>query len=407
MIATGDLPRGATYTVRAYSPNPQAEAAGRGRQRVPVVGRPVGDREPRGDPRVGQRPRSSGRWCRSTAGWSRPAIRPGTRPGRMSPAPASTARWSPSSRTSTASSSTTTRRRRSARVRCWRTSCCTPTAATARCTPARWRWCCACTASPRGSPYGFTEGSQTQTGYKVTDRDAHAWVEAFFPKYGWIPFEPTPTRNLPEVQASTHQRQLGAVDRRPEERQPVRHPEPCSCSGGWSAPRARTATNPATRPRLRRRRRPGCRGGAVGWPQLLPVGNLGGGHPDRGAGGCEAGRRALAVPAARPAGTGLGRLPRAGHLHRRPGRAGSMPTPPSRSWRGWSSTPGAWTRRRWPRPAARPATRRPRSPIAPGTRCGRRCAGSAATCARASTCATAPMGSLRLRSMLAQTTHLD
>ena len=56
---------------------------------------------------------------------------------------------------------------------------------------------------PARIAYGFTEGSQTQNGYKVTDRDAHAWVEAFFPKYGWIPFEPTPTRNLPEVQAST------------------------------------------------------------------------------------------------------------------------------------------------------------------------------------------------------------
>ncbi len=56
---------------------------------------------------------------------------------------------------------------------------------------------------PARIAYGFTEGSQTQSGYKVTDRDAHAWVEAFFPKYGWIPFEPTPTRNLPEVQAST------------------------------------------------------------------------------------------------------------------------------------------------------------------------------------------------------------
>jgi transglutaminase-like putative cysteine protease len=56
---------------------------------------------------------------------------------------------------------------------------------------------------PARVAYGFTEGSQTQSGYKVTDRDAHSWVEAYFPKYGWIPFEPTPTRNLPEVQAST------------------------------------------------------------------------------------------------------------------------------------------------------------------------------------------------------------
>ncbi len=56
---------------------------------------------------------------------------------------------------------------------------------------------------PARVAYGFTEGSPTKSGYKVTDRDAHAWVEAYFPKYGWIPFEPTPTRNLPEVQAST------------------------------------------------------------------------------------------------------------------------------------------------------------------------------------------------------------
>ena len=64
---------------------------------------------------------------------------------------------------------------------------------------------------PARVAYGFTEGSQTQDGYKVTDRDAHAWVEAYFPKYGWIPFEPTPTRNLPEVQASTTNASLGEV----------------------------------------------------------------------------------------------------------------------------------------------------------------------------------------------------
>jgi len=28
----------------------------------------------------------------------------------------------------------------------------------------------------------------------VTDHDAHAWVEAWFPRYGWLPFDPTPGR---------------------------------------------------------------------------------------------------------------------------------------------------------------------------------------------------------------------
>jgi hypothetical protein len=28
--------------------------------------------------------------------------------------------------------------------------------------------------------------------YVVRESDAHTWVESYFPKYGWIPFEPTP-----------------------------------------------------------------------------------------------------------------------------------------------------------------------------------------------------------------------
>lgn len=41
---------------------------------------------------------------------------------------------------------------------------------------------------------GFGPGSPTAiTGqYVVTESDAHTWVEAYFPAYGWISFEPTP-----------------------------------------------------------------------------------------------------------------------------------------------------------------------------------------------------------------------
>ncbi len=41
---------------------------------------------------------------------------------------------------------------------------------------------------------GFTSGTYGGGAWKVTDHDAHAWVEAWFPNYGWVPFDPTPGR---------------------------------------------------------------------------------------------------------------------------------------------------------------------------------------------------------------------
>ncbi len=42
---------------------------------------------------------------------------------------------------------------------------------------------------------GFAVSAQNQVAphtYVVSEADAHAWIEVFFPEYGWIPFDPTP-----------------------------------------------------------------------------------------------------------------------------------------------------------------------------------------------------------------------
>jgi Transglutaminase-like superfamily len=43
---------------------------------------------------------------------------------------------------------------------------------------------------------GFTSGEYDRKTHQwtVTDHDAHTWVEAWFPRYGWLPFDPTPGR---------------------------------------------------------------------------------------------------------------------------------------------------------------------------------------------------------------------
>jgi transglutaminase-like putative cysteine protease len=46
---------------------------------------------------------------------------------------------------------------------------------------------------------GFAPGTfvEEQAAYYVSEADAHAWVEVFFPRFGWINFEPSVLRPLP------------------------------------------------------------------------------------------------------------------------------------------------------------------------------------------------------------------
>jgi transglutaminase-like putative cysteine protease len=51
---------------------------------------------------------------------------------------------------------------------------------------------------------GFREGSTDATGtYHVLGRDAHAWPEVFLSGFGWVAFEPTPSRAIPGATSYT------------------------------------------------------------------------------------------------------------------------------------------------------------------------------------------------------------
>ena len=61
---------------------------------------------------------------------------------------------------------------------------------------------------------GFAPGDLRGGVYHVTDRDAHAWVEAWFPGYGWLPFDATPGRASPRARVVVLARRSTAPRRR-------------------------------------------------------------------------------------------------------------------------------------------------------------------------------------------------
>ncbi|MDQ6856183.1 MAG: transglutaminase-like domain-containing protein [Candidatus Dormibacteraeota bacterium] len=53
---------------------------------------------------------------------------------------------------------------------------------------------------PGTAPNAATRRTTAEDSWNVSSNDAHTWVEAYFPPYGWIPFEPTPPSQAGDYQ---------------------------------------------------------------------------------------------------------------------------------------------------------------------------------------------------------------
>ena len=51
---------------------------------------------------------------------------------------------------------------------------------------------------------GYREGTANGNTYLVQSKEAHAWVEVYFEGYGWLPFEPTPSRSNPLAEPGSY-----------------------------------------------------------------------------------------------------------------------------------------------------------------------------------------------------------
>jgi transglutaminase-like putative cysteine protease len=58
-------------------------------------------------------------------------------------------------------------------------------------------WLVRAAGYPARVAFGFTRGSGARDGvYSLTNLNLHAWTEVFFPDFGWVPFDTTPTSSI-------------------------------------------------------------------------------------------------------------------------------------------------------------------------------------------------------------------
>jgi transglutaminase-like putative cysteine protease len=57
-------------------------------------------------------------------------------------------------------------------------------------------WMVRAAGIPARVAFGFTRGTKSGNTYIITNRNAHAWTEAYLDGFGWVPFDPTPAAQI-------------------------------------------------------------------------------------------------------------------------------------------------------------------------------------------------------------------